>query len=71
MLFADDLAYIVTYKNKNEAENKAQKYLDEIETWTNKWRLTLAPHKCSQIIFTRSKKSRNLRLNLKQSRNSK
>ena len=53
VLFADDLAYICTFKDKKVAEALAQIYLCELERWTNNWRLELAPHKCSQIVFTR------------------
>ena len=45
VLFADDLAYICTFKDKEVAEALAQIYLCELERWTNNWRLELAPHK--------------------------
>ena len=57
-LFADDLAYMISFKNKekDEAKNKAQFYLDELNEWVNKWRLSIAPHKSSYIVFSRYKK---------------
>ena len=56
ILYADDIAYLLKFKDKKEAQIKAQKYFDEIEQWMNRWRLTLAPHKCSQTVFSRSRK---------------
>jgi len=56
MLFADDLAYLMTFSNHDEATKLAQKYMQELEEWMSTWRLTLAPHKCAQIVFSRAKK---------------
>ena len=56
MLFADDLAYLLTFSNREEATKIAQKYMHELEEWMSTWRLTLAPHKCAQIVFSRAKK---------------
>ena len=65
LLFADDLVYQLRYKYKEknklienaklEAEKRVQEYLNKLEQWTNDWRLTLAPHKCGQITFTKAK----------------
>lgn len=30
--------------------------MHELEEWMSTWRLTLAPHKCAQIVFSRAKK---------------
>ena len=64
LLFADDIVYIQSYvykiKNKliedakEEASKKAQDYLDRLEEWMNRWHLSLAPHKCSQLTFTKA-----------------
>ena len=56
MLFADDLSYLLTFSNHDEATKLAQKYMQELEEWMSTWRLTLAPHKCAQIVFSRAKK---------------
>ena len=56
LIFADDIAYVLSFKCPIEAKQKAQKYLDELESWTKKWRLKLAPHKSAQIIFSRARK---------------
>ena len=65
LLFADDLVYQLryTYKHngkpiKNAQENAkgiAQNYLIELEIWMNLWRLSLAPKKCGQLTFSRSR----------------
>ena len=59
VLFADDICHMVTYNEKSNAEEKTKQYLEALEKWMNTWRLTLAPHKCSQIIFERSKRYAN------------
>jgi hypothetical protein len=56
-LFADDIAYLCSFSDKNEAEQLTQSYLNDLENWANGWRLKLAPHKCSQVIFTRNKRT--------------
>ena len=47
--------------NRNRVGNtpKTKAFLSELEKWINSWRLTLAPHKCSQIILERSKRYAN------------
>ena len=56
LLFADDIAYLLSLKYSKEAEKKAQEYLDDLEQWTKRLRLKFAPHKCSQTIFSRARK---------------
>ena len=56
LLFADDIAYLLSFKCPNDAKIIAQKYLNELEHWTNLWRLKLAPHKSSHIVFSRARK---------------
>jgi exonuclease III len=57
LLFADDIVYTLRFNPKKnghlEAENKANIYMKELESWMNIWRLTLAPKKCSQILFSK------------------
>jgi hypothetical protein len=53
LVFADDLLYAEIYKNKtNSLEKRINAYLIKLEHWANKWRLSLAPHKCQYIVFT-------------------
>ena len=37
-----------------EATVLAQKYLDRLEFWMNLLRLSLAPHKCAQVTFSKA-----------------
>jgi hypothetical protein len=78
LLFADDIVYILQYRFKRNgkclpdakgmAQTKAQNYLDRLEEWMSTWRLSLAPHKCAQITFSKSKNHSldKMRLNLYQ-----
>jgi hypothetical protein len=69
LLFADDIVYTLRFpykigKSINQKANEkaieiAQIYLSKLEQWMNKWRLTLAPHKCAQIIFSKARDLRN------------
>jgi hypothetical protein len=53
LIFADDICLGIIFKNKTDnLEQKINEYLAELESWTNSWRLTLAPHKCQYIVFT-------------------
>jgi hypothetical protein len=56
MLFADDICYLLTFKDGIQAKLIAQEYLLSLEAWMNTWRLSLAPHKCAQIVFSRARK---------------
>ena len=68
LLFADDIVFVFKYKYKegekillvakNAAELKVQAYLDELAKWMGEWRLFLAPHKCSQITFSKARRAR-------------
>jgi hypothetical protein len=72
--FADDIVYRLSFtfreKNKllkgalNEAQKKAQTYLDKLEGWMNTWRLSLAPRKCAYIIFSKARDVSNDNLDL-------
>ena len=67
MLFADDILYIQSYTYKvnkkiitessDIATEKTQNYLYELEAWMDRWRLSLAPHKCAQTTFSRAMKN--------------
>ena len=75
LLFADDIVYIQSFvykikgklvENANQnAARKAQEYLDRLEQWMNRWHLSLAPHKCSQLIFSKFVDKRNDTLDIK------
>jgi len=53
LLFADDLFSFNSDKNLNILRSQAQRYLDHLEVWLNKWRLTIAANKCSFNIYSR------------------
>ena len=60
LLFADDIVHYVIYEKKyEELEKTINLYLSHLENWMNKWRLSLAPHKCSYTIFTKNKRINN------------
>ena len=65
LLFADDLVYQLRYPFKKNGKvdrqaaekmkAKAQTYLDKLEKWMNDWQLAMAPKKCAQLTFSRSR----------------
>ena len=69
LLFADDIVYLKSYRYKNKgkidkeckikAKDFVQSYLNKLEDWMGDWRLSLAPKKCSQITFSKSRDSTN------------
>ena len=75
LLFADDIVYILQYRFKKNrklipeakgiAQSKAQCYLNRLEEWMSTWRLSLAPHKCAQITFSKAKVHAVDKMNLK------
>jgi hypothetical protein len=64
LLYADDLFNFYCDKNLNRINIILQKYLDLLEEWLRKWRLKVAPHKCSYNIYTEHKTCKK-ELNLK------
>jgi hypothetical protein len=38
-------------------EQKLNDYLQKLEKWMNQWRLSLAPHKCQYLIFSKNKRA--------------
>jgi retron-type reverse transcriptase len=50
-LFADDLCSLFFSKSINEIKTQMQKYLNYVEIWLKKWRLTMSPGKCNYITF--------------------
>ena len=48
-LFADDLATSCMSKSLKVIEKTFHKYLDKLEKWLIKWRLTINPKKCQFI----------------------
>lgn len=51
-------------KLNNATRQKAQKYVYELETWCKLWRSTLAPKKCTFIVFSHNNKNHEFNLNL-------
>ena len=51
-LYADDLAATVHDSNVDRCVEKAQAVVDAVAQWSVKWRMTLAPGKCSTTLFT-------------------
>jgi hypothetical protein len=39
-----------------------QKYLNELESWSNKWRLNVAPKKCNFMVFNKRKRKKEYKL---------
>jgi hypothetical protein len=51
LLFADDLCHLEIYNQHARAEENINLLLAELDAWLSKWRLKMAPHKCTYIIF--------------------
>ena len=54
LLYADDLFNFFSDINLNRIKIVLQKYLNSLESWLKKWRLKVAPHKCSYNIYNKS-----------------
>lgn len=52
LLYADDLFCFYHDKNLNRIKIVLQKYLNNLESWLRRWRLKVAPHKCSYNIYS-------------------
>ena len=52
ILFANDLSSSIFYKSLHEVRTQMQTHLNKLETWSKKWRLQFAPHKCNSIVFS-------------------
>jgi hypothetical protein len=57
LLFADDLIHFHIYTDSKEATKIINLQLVEIQEWLDKWRLKMAVHKCSQMIFNNLRSS--------------
>ncbi len=53
--YADDLTGWVTHINANEAARELQEQLEGLQTWCNKWRLTINTTKTVIMCFNRKK----------------
>ena len=63
LLFADDLASSSIFKKfGNRIEKQINKYLKTIENWLCKWRLRMAPSKCSYLVFSKNNTSESSKL---------
>jgi hypothetical protein len=65
LLFADDLCTYFIFDRFGNINDIIKKYLRELETWLNKWRLKMAPQKCNYIIFSNGTKCYKDELKLK------
>ena len=64
-LFADDLVTFFIFNKYGNIKDLINSYLKKIELWLSKWRLKMAPEKCSYIIFSGNpSKNQKLSLNL-------
>ena len=52
-LFAVDLSTFNIDKNLKRLQIQMNRYLKHLEAWLNKWRLSMAPHKCSFTIYAK------------------
>ena len=58
VIFADDLGYLFIFKKiSSEVESTINEQLNKLYLWTLKWRLKLAPTKCSYAIFSKNYKA--------------
>lgn len=55
-LFADDLSTLFQDRNLKRVVFNAQMYLNELEPWLFKWRLSMSAEKCSYIVFSKTQK---------------
>ncbi len=51
LLFADDLAQLELYRSTSRANKRIAALLVRIQEWLDKWRLSMAVHKCNYVIF--------------------
>jgi hypothetical protein len=54
LLFADDLCTYFIFKRSGSLEKIINKYLKDLESLLNRWRLKMSPAKCSYIVFSKS-----------------
>jgi hypothetical protein len=63
MTFADDHQALFIYKNVKmnqiNVTDRAGTYLLEVEDWLSKWRLMMAPSKCSYTVFAKGNSTKN------------
>lgn len=52
-LFADDIEFHTSSKDKEANYEILQTHLSEIEEWANKWRTTFSVNRCASLTFTR------------------
>lgn len=50
--FADDTAFVSIHKCPRVASNQLQIHIRELETWLNKWRISVNASKCTHVTFT-------------------
>jgi len=57
VLYADDLFTFYTDKNIKRVQIVLQMYLNRLQEWLERWRLKVAPHKCSYNIYSKSNRA--------------
>jgi hypothetical protein len=65
LLYADDLFSYYSDKNKNRLKIVIQRYLDDLQSWLNLWRLNMSATKCSYNVYGKTAKQAKLDLDLK------
>ena len=66
MLFADDLVYYYIYKKgEKTASLMISRQLIKLQEWLNKWRMKMAPQKCSYLVFSNGTRNESPNLDIK------
>ena len=63
-LFADDLAIWSSHPDVDSATNTVQEALDNISTWSHRWKMQISASKSETILFTPDSHQANLKPNL-------
>jgi hypothetical protein len=51
LLFADDVSTFFIFKKLGKTEKAIKDYMLSMQAWLSKWRLTMHPKKCNQMLF--------------------
>jgi hypothetical protein len=54
LLFADDISTFFIFKKSGSVKKTIKDYMLKMELWLSKWRLTMHPKKCNQMVFNSS-----------------
>lgn len=50
--FADDTALVSIHKNRSVASDQLQSHIHILETWLDKWRMSVNANKCTHVTFS-------------------